>query len=292
MGPLLARGLSQDFVPLKSRCIKGLADWILTSPCQRNIIVLAGAGASTAAGIPDFRSPGTGLYDNLQKYNLPTPESIFSLDYFRKAPDAFYELARDLWPGVQGGRPKAPGSPPLCGEKNRLPTLRIFVHIARLQAHPHASLHLDAGQEGPSLAVLHAEHRRPRAPCWGAVRACGRGAWHLGDAPGVSRVRSPFCFEWASALGFRAREHFPSGSFDTATCVRNGKSVPAEELRQAVLSGKEGPGGWQSLREKYGGLVKPDIVFFGENLPASFFKHRTLDFCKCQLLLVIGLHLS
>ena len=36
-----------------------------------------------AAGIPDFRSPGTGLYDNLQKYNLPDPTAIFSLDFFK-----------------------------------------------------------------------------------------------------------------------------------------------------------------------------------------------------------------
>ena len=48
-----------------------------------NIVVMTGAGLSTAAGIPDFRSPGTGLYSQLAKYNLPYPESIFTLDYFR-----------------------------------------------------------------------------------------------------------------------------------------------------------------------------------------------------------------
>jgi hypothetical protein len=37
----------------------------------------------SAAGIPDFRSPGTGLYCNLQKYNLPDPMAIFTLNYFR-----------------------------------------------------------------------------------------------------------------------------------------------------------------------------------------------------------------
>ena len=36
-----------------------------------------------AAGIPDFRSPGTGLYDNLQKYNLPDPTAVFDIGYFR-----------------------------------------------------------------------------------------------------------------------------------------------------------------------------------------------------------------
>jgi NAD-dependent deacetylase sirtuin 2 len=49
---------------------------------------MTGAGMSCAAGIPDFRTPGTGLYDNLQKYSLPTPESIFTLEY------AYHEFLR------------------------------------------------------------------------------------------------------------------------------------------------------------------------------------------------------
>ncbi|CAG8459904.1 3005_t:CDS:2 [Paraglomus occultum] len=65
----------------------------------KNIIVMAGAGISTDAGIPDFRSPGTGLYDNLQKYDLPYPEAIFDMEYFRLRPEPFFELARELYPG-------------------------------------------------------------------------------------------------------------------------------------------------------------------------------------------------
>ena len=37
----------------------------------------------SAAGIPDFRSPGTGLYDNLQKFNLPNPQAIFEIEFFK-----------------------------------------------------------------------------------------------------------------------------------------------------------------------------------------------------------------
>lgn len=64
----------------------------------KKIIVMAGAGISTASGIPDFRTPGKGLYDNLQKYNIPTPQSIFNLEYFRSNPEPFYTLAKELFP--------------------------------------------------------------------------------------------------------------------------------------------------------------------------------------------------
>ena len=39
----------------------------------KKIVVATGAGISVSAGIPDFRSPKTGLYANLQKYDLPDP---------------------------------------------------------------------------------------------------------------------------------------------------------------------------------------------------------------------------
>jgi hypothetical protein len=63
------------------------------------ILVMTGAGISTAAGIPDFRSPGTGLYDNLQKYNLPDPQAVFQIDYLKENPKPFFLLAKELYPG-------------------------------------------------------------------------------------------------------------------------------------------------------------------------------------------------
>ena len=59
---------------------------------------MTGAGISVAAGIPDFRTKGTGLYDNLQKYNLPYAEAIFDINYFKKNPKPFCILAKEMWP--------------------------------------------------------------------------------------------------------------------------------------------------------------------------------------------------
>ena len=57
---------------------------------------MTGAGISVSAGIPDFRTKDTGLYANLQKYNLPRPEAIFELDYFKETPAPFYGLAKSF----------------------------------------------------------------------------------------------------------------------------------------------------------------------------------------------------
>uniref|UniRef100_A0A3Q2XBI8 Sirtuin 3 n=1 Tax=Haplochromis burtoni TaxID=8153 RepID=A0A3Q2XBI8_HAPBU len=65
----------------------------------KRVVVMAGAGISTPSGIPDFRSPGSGLYDNLQQYDLPYAEAIFEISFFHHNPNPFFALAKELYPG-------------------------------------------------------------------------------------------------------------------------------------------------------------------------------------------------
>merc|ERR1712137_917069 len=81
--------------------LEGVANAIKNGELK-NIIIMSGAGVSTASGIPDFRTPGTGLYDNLQKYNLPYPEAVFDLNFYKRNQQPFLRLAKELWP-VDGG---------------------------------------------------------------------------------------------------------------------------------------------------------------------------------------------
>ncbi|KAF7242317.1 NAD-dependent protein deacetylase sirtuin-2 [Varanus komodoensis] len=78
--------------------LEGVSKFMLSDKCKK-VICMVGAGISTAAGIPDLRSPGTGIYANLQQYNLPYPEAIFDISYFRQHPEPFFALARELYPG-------------------------------------------------------------------------------------------------------------------------------------------------------------------------------------------------
>lgn len=49
-------------------------------------VVLSGAGISVPSGIPDFRSPGTGLWENVD------PMEVAHIDVWRREPDRFWHF--------------------------------------------------------------------------------------------------------------------------------------------------------------------------------------------------------
>jgi len=56
----------------------------------RYAVALTGAGHSTPSGIPDFRSPGTGLWERAN------PMEVATIYAFRRHPEAFYNWVRPL----------------------------------------------------------------------------------------------------------------------------------------------------------------------------------------------------
>jgi len=65
-----------------------------------NILVLTGAGVSVSCGIPDFRSKD-GVYARLAVDfpDLPDPQAMFDIHYFRKDPRPFFKFAKEIYPG-------------------------------------------------------------------------------------------------------------------------------------------------------------------------------------------------
>ena len=185
-------------------------------------VAQTGAGISTSAGIPDFRSPDTGLYANLARLNLPFAEAVFELSYFRQNPLPFYTLAHELYPGRF--RPTIAHSfISLLHQKGKL--LKLFTQNIDC-------LEREAGVPGDMIIEAH-------------------------------------------------------GSFATQRCIECRTEFPDGLMRKAV-NAKEVP---LCTRPSCQGLVKPDIVFFGEALPESFHRNRGLP-AIADLAIVMGTSLS
>jgi NAD+-dependent protein deacetylase SIR2 len=224
MGQDSSHQLVDDSCPprtLKSRTIDGVAELIKDGEAT-SIVVLTGAGISTSAGIPDFRSPNTGLYANLARLNLPYAEAVFDISYFRENPQPFYALARELYPGKYN------------------PTI----------AHAFVAL----------LAK--------------------KGLLHMLFTQNID------CLERAAGVP-EEKIVEAHGSFATQRCIECKTPFPDDLMTEAIESG-EVP---QCQVPQCNGLVKPDIVFFGESLPASF-SGNAIKVAEADLVIIMGTSLS
>ena len=62
-------------------------------------VVLTGAGVSVPSGIPDFRTPGRGLWEKVN------PMEVAHIDAFRRAPDRFWTFYGERFASLGGKRP-------------------------------------------------------------------------------------------------------------------------------------------------------------------------------------------
>lgn len=70
-------------------------DLILSSS---NAVVLTGAGVSTESGIPDYRSPGTGVWEKID-------QSVVSIDGFSREPHRYYDYSIEQYPARRDAKP-------------------------------------------------------------------------------------------------------------------------------------------------------------------------------------------
>ena len=77
------------------------------------------------------------------------------------------------------------------------------------------------------------------------------------------------------------------GHFRTASCIDCGKAAPSLDVQTTIVQSKEVP-----LCTTCGGHVKPDIVFFGEQLPDRFYKLLQDDVAKADCMLILGTSLQ
>ena len=65
----------------------------------RSVVALTGAGMSVPSGIPDFRTPQTGLWENVN------PMEVAHIDVFRRDPERFWHFYGDRFATLRDKRP-------------------------------------------------------------------------------------------------------------------------------------------------------------------------------------------
>jgi NAD-dependent SIR2 family protein deacetylase len=101
MFPIPGRG-----VPARKRRAGGLStitELVAALLTKKHIVVVSGAGISVSCGIPDFRSPQSGLYDIIKASNcqglkhVSEPQELFDYRVFLENPSVFYSVAPLLY---------------------------------------------------------------------------------------------------------------------------------------------------------------------------------------------------
>lgn len=232
---------------------------------SKNIIVLTGAGISTSLGIPDFRSKDIGLYSKLGHLNISDPQEAFSLKLFEEDPSIFFEVAKDILPDI-----------------DRYTPTHKFIYLLQ--------------QKGKLLTNY------------------SQNIDNIESVAGILPEKLIQCH----------------GSFATATCYECKYQVPGETIfadiradriprcdhctarlralrAPGTMKRKRSQNGQDKKRRRYGdadssdddydipeaGIMKPDITFFGEQLPDRFSERLTNhDKHLVDLVIVIGTSLK
>ncbi len=178
----------------------------------RHAVALTGAGSSTPSGIPDFRSPETGLWEKAD------PMVVASIYTFRRRPQMFYDWMRPLVKTLLNAEPNA-----------------SHLALAELEAGGWLKATITQNIDG-----LH-------------QRAGSREVLEL------------------------------HGHIREATCISCYKVLPTRELLEDFLALGEMP-----RCPACNGVIKPNVVLFGEQLPIEVLNAAMVHVRQADLMLVAG----
>ncbi|TRY65657.1 hypothetical protein DNTS_009883 [Danionella cerebrum] len=205
----------------KRKDINTLEDVVRLLNERKKILVLTGAGVSVSCGIPDFRSRD-GIYARLAVDfpDLPDPQAMFDIDYFRRDPRPFFKFAKEIYPGQF--------------------------------------------QPSPCHRFISTLDKKGRL-----LRNYTQNIDTLEQVAGIQKIIQ--CH----------------GSFATASCLVCKHKVDSEAIREDIFK-QVVPHCPRCPSDVPYAIMKPDIVFFGENLPEFFHRAMKQDKDEVDLLIVIG----
>jgi NAD-dependent deacetylase len=179
---------------------------------SRSAIAFTGAGISTASGIPDFRSPDCGLWNNVDAM------AVASIYGFRQDPGAFYNWVHSLALKTIEATPNP-------------------AHYALANLEAQGILHAIITQ---NIDMLHR-------------RAGNMSVYEL------------------------------HGHLREATCTHCFKVYPGEPILQKFLEDHQIP-----YCPECGGVIKPNVILFGEQLPHSELQAAQSIARHADLMLIVG----
>ncbi len=177
---------------------------------SQSTVALTGAGISVPSGIPDFRSPGTGLWENVD------PMEVAHIDAFRRDPERFWSFYRPRFE--------------MLGDK------------------------------------------QPNAAHWALAQLESEGRLDAVVTQNVDRLHR---------VAGSKRLIEVHGSIDTSSCTACEASFPLERVDALFSNGV-------AHCSACDGLVKPDVVLFGELLPEAAMAEAQSMAEGCELMLCVG----
>lgn len=181
-----------------------------------HVTALTGAGISTPSGIPDFRSPTSGIWENVD------PAEVASIVAFQHNPQAFYDWLHPLAKLTVQAVPNA-------------------AHLALAQLEQNKQL---AGIITQNIDMLHTK----------------AGSQNIYEVHGHMRE---------------------------ATCMSCLNTYNGEIILPEFLATRQVP-----ICNYCGGVLKPNLILFGEVLPLSILKQAQNQARTCDLMLVAGSSLA
>jgi len=176
-----------------------------------NIVAMTGAGISTPSGIPDFRSPDSGLWDTTD------PLTVASIFAFRQHPENFYSWIHPLAGKLLDARPNM--------AHYALAELEKMGKLQAIITQNFDGLHRKAGSQ--TIFELH-------------------------------------------------------GNLREATCIQCYRAKEATRIFEKFVTDGQVP------TCECGGVLKPNVILFGEQLPMQEFIGAQLAVKAADLMLVVG----
>ncbi|KAL2828903.1 hypothetical protein BDW59DRAFT_170692 [Aspergillus cavernicola] len=263
--PLLAIAVSREFTRRQKLSeYNSIDDVVKLLKESKNIIVLTGAGISTSLGIPDFRSKDTGLYSQLEHLGLSDPQEVFDIHIFREDPSVFYSIAKDILPTEKKYSPTH-GFIRLLQDQGKLLT-NYTQNIDNIEA--------NAGVLPENIVQCHGSF---------AMATCVKCQYKVSGDEIYDEIKKGVVPECAQCLKQIAED---ASKLQGQKRKRN--STGAHRDRKNEDSSDE-----DDYEIPTPGVMKPDITFFGEDLPDEFGRrllHNDRD--KVDLVIVIGTSLK